>query len=482
MRPAAIPRMDDLGLAIANAADRLTLRLLNSVRLMRESLPALTVEIMEKTIQRGIERRFRRAGAGDARSHSIIAAPTVAIPERFYRFDLHPGYRQLRVIADGAARLRIDSSSSKRHEGIAGGRTWIGGREYLNFSSHNYLGLSGHIYVSAAAKSAIDRYGTSVSASRYVSGERPVHRRLEAAIAGAYRVDDAVIFAGEHATHAACIGCLFEPHDLIVYDEGIEDSTQHGLRLSGAHCLPFPHGDGSALDRLLSRHRREFQRVLVVVEGIYGLDGDVAPIPHFIDIKRRHKVFLMVDEAHSFGVMGATGLGIREHFSLAGEEVDIWMGTLSKALAGCGGYIAGSKALVEQLKWRAPAFLHGLGMAPALAASALAALEHLGRDPARVAALHARASLFLQLARAAGVNTGRSAGISIVPAIVASSARAARLAAALFQRGIHVQPELYPAVPEKRARLRFFMSCEHSEWDIRRAVGMLATELKIIHS
>jgi 8-amino-7-oxononanoate synthase len=383
MRPAAIPRSP--APAIAGAAQRFTMRLLNSVLLMRESLPALTAGIMEKTIQRSIERRFRRAGAGGAESHSIIAraAPTVAIPERFYRFDLHPGYRQLRVIADGAARLRIDSSSSKRHEGIAGGRTWIGGREYLNFSSHNYLGLSGHIYVSAAAKRAIDRYGTSVSASRYVSGERPVHCRLEAAIAGAYQVDDAVIFAGEHATHAACIGCLFGPQDLILYDEGIHDSTQHGLRLSGAHCLPFPHEDWSALDRLLSRRRHEFQRVLLAVEGIYGLDGDVAQLPRFIDIKRRHKVFLMVDEAHSFGVMGPTGLGIREHFSVGGDDVDIWMGTLSRALAGCGGYIAGSRALVEHLKWRAPAFLHGVGMAPALAASALAALEHMGRDPAR---------------------------------------------------------------------------------------------------
>jgi 8-amino-7-oxononanoate synthase len=175
--------------------------------------------------------------------------------------------------------------------------------------------------------------------------------------------------------------------------------------------------------------------------------------------------------------MGATGLGIREHFGLQGGDVDIWMGTLSKALAGCGGYIAGETALVEHLKFLAPGFLYSVGMAPPVAAASLAALECLRREPQRAATLRERGALFLRLARESGVNTGTSAGLAVIPAIVGSSMRAARVSAALFDRGINVQPILYPAVPEKLARLRFFMSCEHSEADIREAVGALAREL-----
>jgi 8-amino-7-oxononanoate synthase len=448
----------------------------------RKSLPGLTAQIKEKLIQQGIERRLRRSSAPAAplRRISEGARAGVEIPEQYYRFDLHPGYQQLRIIADGAARLGIASPFFKSHDGIAGGHSCIGGREYLNFSSYNYLGLSGHVYVSAAAKNAIDHYGTSVSASRAVSGERPLHRELERAIASAYDVDDAVAFVSGHATNVTTIGHLFGPRDLILHDELIHNSTLQGIHLSGARRLPFPHNDWAALDALLSQQRRQFERVLIVTEGIYSMDGDFPDLPRFVDIKHRHKVFLMVDEAHSFGVMGATGLGIREHFSLPGDAVDIWMGTLSKTLAGCGGYIAGTTALVEHLKFLAPGFLYSVGLAPPLAAASLAALEYVRKDPSRVATLHARGALFLSLARAAGINTGTSAGISVIPAIVGSSTRAARLSAALFERGINVQPILYPAVPEKLARLRFFMSCEHSEADIRTAVGALAAELHAV--
>jgi 8-amino-7-oxononanoate synthase len=447
--------------------------------LSRKTLPGLTAQIKEKLIQQGMERRLRRLGAAPAPVHhsSDVGAAVTEVSEQHYRFDLHPGYQQLRIMTDGAARLGIASPFFKNHEGIGGGRTRIGGREYLNFSSYNYLGLSGHPYVSAAAKDAIDRYGSSVSASRAVSGERPLHRELETALASAYGVDDAVVFVSGHATNVTAIGYLFGPRDLIVHDELIHNSTLQGIQLAGARRLPFPHNDWGALDALLSQQRRQFERVLIVVEGIYSMDGDLPELPRFIDVKRRHKTFLMIDEAHSFGVMGATGLGIREHYSLAGDEVDIWMGTLSKTLAGCGGYIAGSTALVEHLKFLAPGFLYSVGMAPPLAAASLAALQFFQKDPARVATLQARGALFLRLAREAGINTGTSAGISVTPAIVGSSTRAARLSAALFERGINVQPILYPAVPEKLARLRFFMCCEHSEEDIRTAVSALAAEL-----
>jgi 8-amino-7-oxononanoate synthase len=443
----------------------------------RKTLPGLTAAIKEKLIQQGLERRLRQTNAPPPAVRRVSEAGASEVPEQFTRFDLHPGYQQLRIMTDGAARLGISSPFFKHHEGIAGGRTRIGGREFLNFSSYNYLGLSGHPEVSGAAKAAIDRYGTSVSASRAVSGERPLHRELERAIAGAYGVDDAVVFVSGHATNVTTIGYLFGARDLVLHDELIHNSTLQGIQLAGARRLPFPHNDWAALDALLSQQRREFERVLIVVEGIYSMDGDFPDLPQLVQIKRRHKVFLMVDEAHSFGVMGATGLGIREHFALSGADVDIWMGTLSKTLAGCGGYIAGSTALVEHLKFLAPGFLYSVGMPPPVAASSLAALQLMRKEPARVATLQARGSQFLVLARKAGIDTGTSAGISVIPAIVGSSLRAARLSQALFERGINAQPILYPAVPEKLARLRFFMCCEHSETDIQHAVSAVAAEL-----
>ena len=444
----------------------------------RKSLPGLTAALKEKLIQQGLERRLRQAGAPAVPLRTLREpGPAADIPEQFTRFDLHPGYQQLRIISDGAARVGIASPFFKNHEGIAGGRTRIGGREFLNFSSYNYLGLSGHPVVSQAAKDAIDRYGTSVSASRAVSGERPLHRELEAALAQAYGVEDAVAFVSGHATNVTTIGYLFGPRDLVLHDELIHNSTLQGIQLAGARRLPFPHNDFAALDGLLSQQRREFERVLIVVEGIYSMDGDYPDLPQLIEIKRRHKSFLMVDEAHSFGVMGATGLGLREHFGIDGNAVDIWMGTLSKTFSGCGGYIAGTHALVEHLKFLAPGFLYSVGMPPPVAAASLAALQCMQAEPERVATLQARGALFLQLARTAGIDVGTSAGISVIPAIVGGSMRAAKLSEALFTRGINVQPILYPAVPEKLARLRFFMCAQHSEDDIRYAVSTLAAEL-----
>ena len=280
-----------------------------------------------------------------------------------------------------------------------------------------------------------------------------------------------------HATNVTVIGHLFGPRDLVLHDALIHNSTVQGIQLAGAKRLAFAHNDIDSLDALLAQHRRHYQRVLVVVEGLYSMEGDFPDLRRLVEVKRRHRALLMVDEAHSFGVMGATGMGLREHFGLAGGDVDLWMGTLSKALAGCGGFIAGEAALVENLKFLAPGFLYSVGMAPPLAAAALAALEQLRAEPWRARGLQANGALFLAEARAAGIDTGSSAGIAVVPAIAGGSLRAVRLSEALFARGINVQPILYPAVPEKAARLRFFISHDHTEKHIRDAVRALAEEL-----
>ncbi|MNK43976.1 putative pyridoxal phosphate-dependent acyltransferase [compost metagenome] len=437
--------------------------------------PGLAASIKQRLIQESLQRKLR--GAGRQAPAAQATGSHAEVPEQHYRFALHPGYQQLRILSEGAATLGVSSPFFKVHEGNAGASTRISGQPYLNFASYNYLGLSGDPVVAAAAKAAIDHYGTSVSASRLVSGERPLHRELEQALADLYDVDDAVTFVSGHATNVSTLGFLFGPNDLIVHDELIHNSVLQGIQLSGARRLSFPHNDADALDALLADNRRQFERVLIVLEGIYSMDGDYPDLPRFVEIKHRHRVFLMVDEAHSLGVMGKRGHGIREHFGLRGGDVDIWMGTLSKTLAGCGGYIAGERALVDHLKCLAPGFLYSVGMPPPVAAASLAALGRLHALPDRVAALQARGASFLAQARAAGVDTGTSTGLAIVPAIVGTSLRAAKLSSALFGQGINAQPILYPAVPEKSARLRFFLCSEHSEADIALAVATLAREL-----
>ena len=442
-----------------------------------KKLPGLTAGIKDKLIQQALERKLRQAAAPGGQAPARPAEKKAEIPEEHYRFHLHPGYQQLRIINDGAKRLGVKNPFFKLHESTAGADTRIGGREFINYASYNYLSMSGDPVVIAAAKAAIDRYGTSVSASRVVSGERPVHRQLEQEIAALYGVDDAVTFVSGHATNVSTIGYLFGPRDLVLHDELIHNSVLQGIQLSGARRLPFPHNDWEALDTILNEQRHQFERVLIVLEGIYSMDGDYPDLPRFIEIKQRHRAFLMVDEAHSLGVMGARGFGIREHFGVAGSDVDIWMGTLSKTLAGCGGYIAGETALIEHLKFLAPGFLYSVGMPPGVAAASLAALQRMKELPERVAALQARGRYFLEQAKMAGIDTGMSAGLAVVPAIVGSSLKATRLSARLFELGISVQPILYPAVPEKSARLRFFISCEHTKEQLRHTATLLRAEM-----
>lgn len=437
----------------------------------------LTGQIKDTLIQQVLARRLRQvetAASGTPAAKGAGTGPNIAVDERFRCFHLHPGYQQLRIIKEGADRLGLSSPFFKVHDGLVGATTHLNGVQYINFANYNYLGLSGHPQVSEAAKAAIDRYGTSVSASRPVSGERQLHRELEQALAATYGVDAAVVMVSGHATNVSTIGYLFGPRDLILHDALIHNSVLQGAQLSGARRLSFPHNDWQALEAILAEQRGYFERVLIVLEGIYSMDGDYPDLPRFVELKQRYGAFMMVDEAHSFGVMGATGLGIREHFGLAGSAVDIWMGTLSKTLAGCGGYIAGETALVEHLKFLAPGFLYSVGMAPPLAAASLAALQLMQQEPWRVATLQARGRLFLELAQQAGLATGTSAGLAVIPVLTGSSLEAARLAEALFARGINVQPILYPAVPEKLARLRFFLCSEHTEQQIRTTVAALS--------
>ena len=397
-------------------------------------------------------------------------APAPEAPRGFREL---PGQREMALIRDAAASLELENPFFRAHEGIASAHSVIAGREVINFGSYNYLGLNGDARVQAAAKAAIDQYGVSASASRMVSGERPLHGALEAALAAHYQAQAALVFVSGHATNVTVIGHMLGPRDLIVHDAAIHNSCTEGARLSGAKRLSFAHNDWRAADAALAEARRSARRALLVIEGHYSMDGDIPDLPRFIEMARRHDAWLMVDEAHALGVVGARGHGLHEHFGIDPNEVDIWMGTLSKTLSACGGYIAGNASLIEWLRHSAPGFVYSVGLAPTLAAAALESLAIMQAEPERVARLQANAALFLGLAREAGFDTGSATAHAIIPVILGSSIAAARYAQLLFARGINVQPIIYPAVAEKAARLRFFLSSEHTEADIRATITAL---------
>lgn len=420
----------------------------------------------------------RRDNQPESTSEILRSTPNFAqIPEKFCRFDKFPGYEKIAIPQAAARKLGIENPYFKSHDGVADATTMIGGKPYINFSSYNYLGLSGDARVNQAAKDAIDRYGTSASASRLVAGERPIQRELEETIADLYEVEDCIVFVSGHATNVTTIATLFGPKDLIVHDSLIHNSVIEGIKLSGATRRAFNHNDPASLENVLAEIRGNFERTMIVIEGLYSMDGDIADLPRFIEIKQRYKAFLMVDEAHSLGVLGNTGRGIREHFGLPGSAVDIWMGTLSKAFAGCGGYIAGEKALIEHLKYAAPGFVYSVGIAPAMAAASLEAISIMLNEPYRVHGLRQRAAYFLAQAGKAGIDTGLSAGFAVVPAIFGSSLKATKMSQYLFEQGVNVQPIIHPAVEERAARLRFFISHTHTHAQVETALSFICNKL-----
>ncbi len=418
----------------------------------------------------GVEAELRQVEA------AVPEAPPV--PEKFWNFGKFPEYEDLDQRLQAALMLGIDNPYFKTIEGCARDTVVIGGRELIHFSGYNYLGFSGHPYVEKCVGEAVHRYGTSVSASRVASGERPIHAELEARLARALDVEAALVFTAGHATNVTTIGHLFGAKDLILHDELIHDSVFQGMKLSGATRRPFPHDDSVALGRMLAQLRAHYEKVCIIVEGVYSMDGDVCDLPAYVALKKQHKAFLMVDEAHSFGVVGKHGLGVREHFGLPGGDVDIWMGTLSKTLSSCGGYIAGSAVLIQLLKYTAPGFIFSAGLTPANTAAAIAALELMEQEPHTVTKLQQNAAYFYAECQKHGLDNGPAAGESaVIPVIVGNSFHALLLSDALKKAGINVQPILYPAVADNASRLRFFLSSLHSHQQLAHTAETVAREL-----
>lgn len=337
----------------------------------------------------------------------------------------------------------------------------VNGRKLLDFGSYNYVGMSGRKEVSDAAKEAIDKYGTSASGSRLLAGEKPIHSELEQEIASWKNAEKALVCVSGHATNLNIVGSFCGKKDLILYDAIAHNSITQGCQLSEAMAKPFPHNDPEALERILKTQRHYFEKVLIVIEGVYSMDGDIAPVPEFIEIKKKYNCFLMVDEAHSDCVLGTTGGGIDEYFSLAPDDIDIKMGTLSKGLGACGGYLAGKASLIDYLRYNLPGFVFSVGISPALAAAALASIRLLRTHPEIMESLHRNIKTFADEAKKRNLNICLSGKSAVLPVLVGRDEDAFALSNELENRGILVPPAVYPAVPKNKARLRFDVISEH---------------------
>ena len=349
----------------------------------------------------------------------------------------------------------------------------MAGQKVLNFGSYNYVGMSGRKETREAAKAAIDQYGTSASGSRLLAGEKTLYQELEREIADWKHAEAALVLVGGHSTNVTCVGNFCGKGDLILYDAIIHNSVAQGCQLSKAVCRPFPHNDVAALEGILRAQRQKYAKVLIIIEGAYSMDGDIAPVPQIVALKKKYGCFLMVDEAHSACVIGQTGGGVDEYFGLAPDDIDIKMGTLSKGLGACGGYLAGPKAIIEYMRYNLPGFVFSVGISPPLAAEVLCAIRLLRSDPTIMENMRRNIRCFVEEAHKRGFNTCLAGETAIIPVLVGRDEDAFLLSNMLRKRGVFVPPAVYPAVPMGKARLRFCVISEHQTEQIIYALDQL---------
>ena len=410
--------------------------------------------------------------------HDGSDKPKERVPVRpVTRFEDSPEYlhfleRQKALVGNGDNPYFVAHESPLLDTGI------VDGKEILEFGSYNYVGMSGRKEVKEAAKAAIEKYGTSASGSRLLAGEKMVHKELEKEIADWKHTEDAIVCVGGHSTNVTFVGNFCGKNDLIVYDALAHNSIEQGCKLSDATSRPFPHSDVAALETILKSQRAYFEKVLIVIEGAYSMDGDIAPVPDFVRIKKEYGCFLMVDEAHSACVIGETGGGVDEYFHLNGDDIDIKYGTLSKGLGTCGGYLAGKKCLIDYLRYNMPGFVFSVGISPALAAGSLAAIRTLRSHPEIMENLRTAIRSFAESAKRRHLDICLAGETAVLPVLVGKDEDAWLLSNELKKRGVSVPPAMYPAVPKGKARLRFCVISEHKPEQIERALDILEATAK----
>lgn len=353
-------------------------------------------------------------------------------------------------------------------KGRSGPQVERGGSRTLMLSSYDYLGLLGHPLVEAAALRALRRHGTGSGGVRLLTGTTTLHWELESAIAAAMGCEAAMTLSSGYSANLAVLPALFGPRDRVIADARAHRSIFDACRIAGVQVQRFPHGDLAALESMLQQGEGEC-RTLVAVDGVYSMDGDVCDLPGLLALKERHRFFLMVDEAHSFGVMGPTGRGVAQHYGVDSSGIDIRTGSLSKAIPANGGFIAGSSQLITYLQHAAAPFIFSAALCPSSTGAALESLAELARSPWRPARARALGQLLREGLNQLGFDTAASQS-PIVPVLLGREENAYFASRQLLRLGIVTTAIAPPAVAPGQARLRLCTTAAHTEDDIATAL------------
>ncbi len=344
----------------------------------------------------------------------------------------------------------------------------VDGKKVLNFCSNNYLGLANHPKVVQAAQAAMEKYGVGPAAVRTIAGTMDLHIELEKRLAAFKGVEAAITFQSGFNANLATIPALVGKEDVIFSDELNHASIIDGCRLSGAKIVRYNHCDPQDLDKALFEERRNHPRALVVTDGVFSMDGDIAPLDQVYEVARKHDAILMVDDAHGEGVLGKGGRGIVDHYDLHGK-VDIEVGTLSKAFGVVGGVVAGNGLIVEWLRQRARPFLFSSAMTVPDTAACLASLEILESSTELVDRLWENTRFFKDEMRKVGFDLGKSV-TPITPVMLGEAPLAQEFSKALFEEGVFAMAIGFPTVPRGKARIRVMISAAHQQEDLERGL------------
>jgi len=383
--------------------------------------------------------------------------------------------RRIRFFTERETRLKENDLYfyNQPVEEIKGGACVIvRGREMGMYASYSYLGLIGHPRINAAAKAAVDKFGTGTNGVRLLAGTLTVHTELEETIAAFKHAEAAVTYSSGYSTNLTVISTLMGRGDYVISDKLNHASIVDGCLMSGAEFRRFKHNDMDELERRLQQVPDGVAR-LVVADAVFSMDGDVLDLPHTVELCRKHNAWLMIDEAHSVGVLGATGRGIEEHFGLD-DVIDIKMGTLSKTIPSVGGYVAGRRELIQYLRHASRAYIFSAALPPAQAAAANEAFKVILDEPWRIEQVNANGRQFIDGLKTAGFDTLQTT-TAIVPVLCGSDERAYELTRTCQHKGLFVLPVVSPAVPEGLARLRATVTAAHEADEIAHAVDVIAT-------
>jgi len=362
-----------------------------------------------------------------------------------------------------------------------GSRVIVNGREMGMYASYSYLGLIGHPRINAAAKAAIDKFGTGTNGVRLLAGTLTIHTELEETIAAFKHTEAAVTYSSGYSTNLTVISTLMGRGDYVISDKLNHASIVDGCIMSGAEFRRFKHNDMEELEHRLQQVPSDAAK-LVVADAVFSMDGDVLDLPKVAELCRKYKAWLMIDEAHSIGVLGKTGTGIEEHFGL-GDVIDIKMGTLSKTIPSVGGYVAGKKDLISYLRHASRAYIFSAALPPAQAAAANESFKIILEEPWRIEAVCANGQQFIQGLKGAGFDTMLTT-TAIVPVLCGTDDQAFALTQACQHKDLFVLPVVSPAVPEGQSRLRATVTAAHTPQEIDYAMDVIATagrEIGIIH-